>query len=162
MINPATQEQVLDPETHTPVRDPAQIETAASVVRAQVRGLGHTEQGRQIKTPDSIIQDLEVIKAVAADNVEILREADRTRRAARRMHSRARLVAMKRSELKSADERKAEAEEACMAEWELADSAEVAYEYAKSVAGLVDLAKSATQTQSKQVEIMYQLAGRGQ
>jgi hypothetical protein len=157
VIDPSTGELVVDPETQTPVKDPSDIESAADVVRKRVAPqsvLG------QIKTPDSIIADLEAVKVAAAHNVLIVREADRTRRAAKRIHARARLKALKNAQ-GTVDDRKAEADVVAMAEWEIADNAEVAYEYARSVAQLVRDRTSAIQTQAKQVELTYQLAGKG-
>jgi hypothetical protein len=97
---------------------------------------------------------------LAAQNVRILREADRARRVAKRAHKLAYSVAYKNAQGTVGD-REASAEKATAGEWEAADNAEIAYEYARSVAQLVRDRTSAVQTQSKQVELTYQLAGRG-
>jgi hypothetical protein len=113
----------------------------------------------QIKTPDSIIADLENLKHLAAQNVMILREADKTKRSMKRALKRARLAALKSATGKDAETRALEADVACEAEWEAADNAEMAHDYAKTVAQLVYENKSSVQTQAKQVELTYQLAG---
>jgi hypothetical protein len=159
VTDPGSGEVVVDQETQKPVEDPAQIEKWTDWVAARA-GQKPPESG-QIKTPDSIIADLELMGHLAAQNVRILREGDKTRRAARRLHARARLVAVKAATGKDADTRKLEAEVATEAEWEAADNAEIAYEYAKSVAELVRSRTSAVQTMAKQVELTFQLAGRG-
>ncbi|WP_022886397.1 hypothetical protein [Glaciibacter superstes] len=159
MTGPGSGEQVVDEDTQTPVEEPKQIEAWSDWV-AQRAGRKPPEPG-QIKTPDSIIADLDLMGHLAAQNVRILREADKTRRVARRAHARARLGALKDAVGKDADTRKLEAEVATEEQWESADNAEIAYEYAKSVAELVRSRTSAVQTQSKQVELTYQLAGRG-
>lgn len=140
------------------VRQPAEIERWANWVRERV---AIQPVSGQLKTPDSIISDLENLKYLGAQNVMILREADKTRRDAKRTLARARLLALKDATGKDADTRRLEAEVASADQWEAADNAEIAYEYAKSVASLVRDNTSAVQTQSKQVELTYQLAGRG-
>lgn len=114
-----------------------------------------------IKTPDSIIEDLEVVQYVAGQNVAVLREADRTRRAARRALAKAVARAMKAATGKTVAEREAEVEIATETEADLTEDAEIAFTYAKSIAELTETTKSAVQTQSKQVELTYQLSGTG-
>lgn len=158
MINPATGEVVVD-EDGKPVVDPAQIESWCEYVNQRVAPKQAPAVG-QIKTPDSIVQDLEMLGHLASQNVRILREADRTRRAVKRMLTRARLTARAGTTGKDADTRAEEVAVASMAEWEISDNAEVAYEYAKNLAQLTRDRTSAVQTQSKQVELTYHLAGR--
>ena len=158
MINPGTGDVVVDWESGQPVKDPKTIEEWAGQIRAQTAA---APVPGQIKTPDSIIEDLENLKYLAAQNVLILREGDRTRRAARRMLARARLVASKAATAKDADTRKLEMDVAAEKEVEICDNAEIAYEYAKAVADAVRTNTSAVQTQAKQVELTYQLSNRG-
>jgi hypothetical protein len=158
MINPGTGAVVVDFESGQPVKDPATIQEWASGIRERT---AKAPVPGEIKSPDSIIADLENLKYLAAQNVMILREADRTRRAARRMLSRARLTALKKATGKDAETRRLESDVAAEAEVEICDNAEIAYEYAKGIADAVRTNTSAVQTQAKQVEITYQLAGRG-
>ncbi|AYG02398.1 hypothetical protein [Gryllotalpicola protaetiae] len=112
-----------------------------------------------IKTPDSIIYDLEMLGHLAAQNVRIVREADRTRRTAKRTLARARALALREAKGRDVESRKAETELATLNATETVDNAEVAYQYARDLAALVRDRTSAVQTQSKQVELTYQLSG---
>lgn len=142
------------------VHPPAEIERWAEDIRQRIVGDRPPQDG-VIKSPDSIIADLEVLKYVAGQNVVILREAERTRSRARRIHALAVARATKKAEGKTVAEREADVVLATAAEADAAEDAEIAYSYAKRVADLTESAKSATQTQAKQVEITYALAGTG-
>lgn len=148
-------EEHVGPES---LRPPAELEAWSNWVRE--RSAVKPVSG-QIKTPDSIITDLETLKYLAAQNVMIVREADKTRRSAKKALKRARLLALKGASGKDAETRALEADVACEAEWDAADAADIAYDYAKFVAQLVYENKSSVQTQAKQVELTYQLAGSG-
>lgn len=138
------------------VSTPAQIENWSEKLRRRIAKPLPT-QGR-VKTPDSIIEDLEMVLYVAGQNVAVLHEADRTRRAARRALAKAVASATKAAAGKTVDARKAEVELATETEADAAENAEIAYTYAKSIAELTETTKSAVQTQARQVEITYSLA----
>jgi len=152
-----TEAPQLDDDNGRPVESPAQIEEWAERLRKRLSK--PLPDDGAVKTPDSIIHDLELVQYVAGQNVAVLREADRTRRAARRALAKATARATQTATGKAADIRKAEIELAVEAEADAAEDAEIAFTYAKSVAELTELVKSAVQTQSKQVEITYSLAG---
>lgn len=154
-----TADVALRDETGAEVHDPAEIEEWSENLRKRIAK--PIPKPGQIKTPDSIIEDLEMVQYVAGQNVAVLREADRTRRAARRALAKAVAQAQKAATGKTVDDRKAEVEIATEAEADAAENAEIAYTYAKSIAELTETTKSAVQTQSKQVELTYQLAGTG-
>ena len=52
----------------------------------------------QIKTPDDVIDDLEMAKHLAAKSAAIIRDADKTKRAITRLHILARGKALKNSD----------------------------------------------------------------
>lgn len=154
-----TTDVVLRDEDGAEVHAPAEIEEWAENLRKRIAK--PLPQRGVIKTPDSIIEDLEVVQYVAGQNVAVLREADRTRRAARRALAKAVAKAHKSATGKTVDDKKAEVEIATEAEADAVENAEIAYTYAKSIAELTETTKSAVQTQSKQVELTYSLAGSG-
>ncbi|UOE45507.1 hypothetical protein [Agromyces larvae] len=151
----AQPDRVVDEQVESPETIQRWTEYVARRVAA-----ARPPDGAQVKTPDSIVADLEMLGHLAAQNVRILREADRARRVAIRQHKLARARALKDAQGTVA-EREAAADLATAVEWERADDAEIAYDYARSMARLVEQRTSAVQTQSKQVELTYQLAGRG-
>lgn len=162
MQDPFTGEKVLDQETGKPVEDPSTIEQWSEKLRASVGELTRPMPAGTVKTPDDIIRDLDELDRIASQVVAVTREADKTRRAAKRMLTKARLRARGGADAKDAEARGEQVSVASMAEWEIFDNSEVAYEYARSVARLVENRASHVQTQSKQVEVTYHLAGRGQ
>lgn len=154
---PGTDEPVVDPNGR-PVRDPDDIEKDAEFIRSRLAP--QPVQG-QIKTPDEIIDDLEWAKHLAARGAVVIRDADKTRRAVKRLHAIAHGKALRASELKSAEQREAEAFEATVGLAELVDEAEIAYNFARDVARSVEGSTSAVQTQAQMVKTMYGLAGSG-
>lgn len=149
---------IVDPETGRPIRDPEDVEQAANEIRAR---LAQRPVTGQIKTPDSIIEDLEYAKWAAAQSPAIIRDADRTVRVLQRRYSRAYSAQVRLSEAKAADERRLEAEVALEPLLVQLDAAEVALEYAKRVAKSIEASTSAIQTQAAQVRITYDLTGTG-
>lgn len=148
--------ELLD-EDGTVVHSPAEIEEWSENLRRRI-ARKMPEPGT-VKTPDSIIADLDMVVYVAGQNVAVLKEAERTVRAARRTLAKAIARATKAAEGKTVAEREAEVEIATEAEADAAENAEIAFNYAKRIADLTETTKSATQTQAKQVEITYSLAG---
>lgn len=149
--------EVMDREGR-PVRDPAELEGEAEYVRAR---LAPKPIVGQIKTPDDIITDLEWAKHLAAKSAVIIRDADRTLRALQVLYIKAELGVTRKSDAKSVEERKAEAQIALPELFAALSEAEVVFEFAKRVAKSVEGSTSAIQTQAKQVEITYHLAGSG-
>lgn len=115
----------------------------------------------QIKTPDEIVGELDQLKYLAGLNTLVLREAAKTRKANRKRAIRARALASKRATGKDAKTRELQVEVMAAAQIDAAEDAEIAYDYAKSVAQLVYENKSSVQTQFRAVELTYQLAGAG-
>jgi hypothetical protein len=157
MLNPETQKPILDTEGRE-VRSPSEIEADAEFARAR---LAPMPTPNQIKTPDDIIEDLEVAKNLAARSAVIIRDADKTKRALARVHAIAHGKALRTSTAKSAELREADAYEASIELRGMLDAAEVAFDFARSVARSVESSTSALQTQSKMVAITYGLAGTG-
>jgi hypothetical protein len=139
------------------VHPPAEIEEWSENLRRRIAR--KPPESGIIKTPDSIIADLDMVVYVAGQNVAVLKEAERTVKAARKELARAIARATKTATGKTVADREAEVTLATEAEVDLADDAEIAFNYAKRIADLTETTKSATQTQAKQVEIMYSLAG---
>lgn len=139
------------------VQSAEQIEEWSENLRLRIRR--ELPQQGTIKTPDSIIQDLDMVLHVAGQNVALVKEAERTNKAAKRALARATATARQKATGKSSDDRSAEVVLETETEQETADNAEIAFNYAKSVAALTETTKSAVQTQARQVEIMYSLAG---
>lgn len=115
----------------------------------------------QIKTPDDIVRELEQLKYLAGLNTLVLREAAKTRKEYRKLAIRARALAVRRATGRDAKTRELQIEVIAGAQIDAAEDAEIAYDYAKSVAQLVYENKSSVQTQAKQVELSYQLSGSG-
>ncbi|WGD38496.1 hypothetical protein [Lysinibacter sp. HNR] len=139
-----------------PVKAPEEIEQWASWIRE--KATKKPPEPGTIKTPDSIIQDLDELVYLAGQNVLILHEADWTRTTAKRELAKAEALASQ-GLTGTAAARAAAVLLATHEEREAAEIADIAYRYAKSCADLVESRKSAVQTQSKQVEVTYQLAG---
>jgi len=157
MIDPGTGNPIVDPEGK-PVREPSALEADAEWARTR---LAPMPVPGQIKTPDDVIEDLEVAKHLAAKSALIIRDADKTKRAVARLHAIAHGKALRASTAKSAELREADAAENTLELKTLLDAAEVAYDFAKNVARSVESSTSALQTQSKMVAITYGLAGSG-
>lgn len=113
----------------------------------------------EVRTPDQIIQQLELVDSVANKALWIVKEADQVRGDAAEELLRARASALGSVEGKNAEQRAAavdlQTEEVRARE----AAAQIAYRYAKGLADLVDSRKSSLQTQSKLVLATYQLAG---
>jgi hypothetical protein len=140
------------------IHSPAEIEEWSERLRKRI-ARRRPEPGL-IKTPDSIIADLEMVQYVAGQNIAVLKEAERTLKSARKALARAIARATQAATGKTVADREAEVTLATEAEVDVADDAEIAFNYAKRLADLTEVTKSATQTQAKQVEITYGLAGR--
>lgn len=154
---PGTDEAVVDPNGR-PVRDPDDIEKDAEFIRSR---LAPQPVLGQIKTPDEVIDDLEWAKHLAARAAVVIRDADKTRRAVKRLHAIAHGKALRASAAKSAELREAEAFEATVQLAELVDDAEIAYNFARDVARSVEGSTSAVQTQASMVKVTFGLAGSG-
>lgn len=157
MIDPYTEQDIVDPKGRL-VRDTDAIEQDAEWVRAR---LAPTPVEGQIKTPDAIIDDLEWAKHLAARSAVIIRDADKTRRATKRLLSIAHGKALKGSSAKSAELREADAFAATVQLVELVDDSEIAYNFARDVARSVEGSTSAVQTQASMVKVTFGLAGTG-
>lgn len=137
---------------------PADIESEVEFIRR--RAARRPVEG-QIKTPDDIVRELEDLKYLAGLNTLVLRKAAVTRKANRKRALKAKALAAKRANGKDAKTRELQIEVIAAAQIDALEDAEIAYDYAKSVAQLVYENKSSVQTQAKQVELSYQLAGTG-
>lgn len=157
MLAPGTDDVITD-QDGKPVREPAEIEADAEYIRARLAPM--PVQG-QIKSPDDIIEDLEVAKHMAAKSALVIRDADKTRRAVRRLHAIAHGKALRASTAKSAELREADAYEATSALQEQVDVAEIVFDFARNVAKSVENSTSALQTQAGMVKVTYGLAGTG-
>ena len=93
MRDPFTGEDVLDQETGKPVEDPSVIEQWSEKLRASVGELTRPMPAGTVKSPDDIVRDLDELDRIASQVVAVTREADKTRRAAKRMLTKARLRA---------------------------------------------------------------------
>ena len=113
----------------------------------------------EVRTPDEIVQQLELVDSVAAKALWIVKEADKVRAQASEALVKARAVAQGRAEGKNAEARSSAVELATEEERAAESAAQIAYRYAKGLADLVDSRKSSLQTQSKLVLATYQLAG---
>lgn len=140
------------------VKPVSEIESNVEFIRK--RAAARPVEG-QIKTPDDIVRELEQLKYLAGLNTLVLREAAKTRKEHRKLAIRARAMAVKRATGRDAKTRELQIEVIAAAQIDAAEDAEIAYDYARSVAQLVYENKSSVQTQAKQVELSYQLAGSG-
>lgn len=112
----------------------------------------------EVRTPDQIIHQLELVDSVANKALWIVKEADRVRGDAAEVLLRAKSKAQAGAEGKNAAERTAAVDLATERERAEEAAAQIAYRYAKGLADLVDSRKSSLQTQSKLVLATYQLA----
>lgn len=147
---------VLDPETGQ-IIDPASLEDDVERMRAAATPLGRSDG--VVRGPDWVIEQLEAVSSLAGHMVRVLWQADKVRAAARRALARATAQATQQAVGKTVAERAAEVTLAIEDAQETSDIAEIAYNYAKATARLIEERKSAVQTISRQVEITYQLAG---
>lgn len=143
---------------------PAVISDAASAnawseyVRSKITPI-HVDS--EIRGPDWIIHSLDDVAAAAGRMVLVVKEADLIRRTAARELAKARA----RAQRKAAEEggrvadKEARVEELTEVEADAADVAEAAYQYARSIARLVEERKSGVQTMARMVELTYSLAG---
>lgn len=145
-------------ERGRPVRMPAEIELEADDARTH---LAPRPQKGQIKTPDELVDDLEWAKHYAAKSAVIIRDAERTLKALRRLYDRRFSVVVKRSRAKSSDERRQDTDLILGGLVAAMDDAEVVFEYSKRVAKSVETTTSAIQTQARMVDTTYRLAGTG-
>lgn len=111
-----------------------------------------------IRTPDQIIHQLELVDSVANKALWIVKEADKVRADAAEGLLKARAVAQGKAEGKTAADRTAAVDLATESEQSGESAAQIAYRYAKGLADLVDSRKSSLQTQSKLVLATYQMA----
>jgi hypothetical protein len=138
--------------------DPASANAWADHVRKRVTP---TLEDSEVRGPDYVIAELERISAAAGVMVVVVRDADVVRRDTARVLATARAHAQSvaAAEGGRVADKAAKVELAIAAEAEAADLAEIALEYAKSVARLVESRKSSVQTIGRMVEITYSLAG---
>lgn len=142
---------------------PAQITDAAAVdawshyVRDKVTP---TPDPSEIVTPDQVISELRNLSAAAGRMVLVVRDADVIRREAARTLAKAQAKAQRTAagEGGRVADKAARVEELTEAEADAANVADAAYEYARSVARLVDNQKSSVQTIARLVELTYSLA----
>lgn len=113
----------------------------------------------EVRTPDQIIHQLELVDSVANKSLWIVKEADKVRGDAAEVLLRARAKAQGQAEGKTAADRNAAVDLATEDERAAEAAAQIAYRYAKGLADLVDSRKSSLQTQSKLVLATYQMAG---
>lgn len=144
------------------ITDPGSVNAWAHYVRDKVTP---TPDPAHIVTPDDVIAELQNLKAAAGRMVLVVKEADEIRGDAARAIAKATAAAqMKvrdeaREEKLTVDEKAARVEQLTSSEADAAAVAERAYQYARSVARLVDDQKSAVQTIARLVELTYSLAG---
>jgi len=112
----------------------------------------------EIRTPDQIMHQLELVDSVAGKALWIVKEADKVRGEASERLLRARAAAQGEAEGKTAADRAAAVDLTTADERAMESAAQIAYRYAKGLADLVDSRKSSLQTQSKLVLATYQLA----
>lgn len=141
------------------VKSAERIEAEVEYIRR--RAATKPVEDGQVKTPDDIIRELEQLKYLAGLNTLVLRDAAKARKANRKRAILARALASKQATGKDAKTRELQIEVMAAEQIEALENSEIAYDYAKSVAQLVYENKSSVQTQAKQVELTYQLAGTG-
>lgn len=112
-----------------------------------------------IRTPDQIMQQLELVDSVANKALWILNKADKVRSAAKKALLLAKSKAKSTAEGKTVADREAAVAVATVDEAAELEAAQIAYRYAQGLADLVDNRKSSLQTQAKLVLATYQMAG---
>lgn len=123
-----------------------------------------TPDPSHVTTPDDVIADLQALRAAAGRMVIVVKSADDVRGGAVRALAKAKARAQMtvrdeaQEEKLTVDERAARVEQLTETEADAEAVAERAYQYARSVARLVDDQKSAVQTIARLVELTYSLA----
>ncbi|GGH33988.1 hypothetical protein [Microbacterium album] len=144
------------------ITDPASAVAWSHYVREKVTP---TPDPSHIVAPDDVIAELQNLKAAAGRMVLVVKEADDLRGTAARALARATAKAQMqvreeaKAEKLTVDEKAARVEQLTATEADEAAVAERAYQYARSVARLVDDQKSAVQTIARLVELTFSLAG---
>lgn len=113
----------------------------------------------EIRTPDQIMGQLELVDSVAGKALWTVKEADKVRADAAETLLAARARAQGSAEGKTVADRTAAVELETADERTEEAAAQIAYRYAKGLADLVDSRKSSLQTQAKLVLATMQLAG---
>lgn len=114
-----------------------------------------------IKTPDSLVRDLEQVRNHAAQGAIELRKAEAAYLEAKRMHDREYALAYKRAS-GPVEDRKQQATIDADSFAQAMDDAQIVLNYVKAQARSLDSQQSNLQTQARLVEITYRLAGVGQ
>lgn len=143
---------MTEPVTHTA----AEVEGWVAQMRKEI-AIDPPAPG-EIRTPDQIIQQLELVDSVANKALWIVKEADKVRADAAESLLQARARAQSSAEGKNAADRAAAVDLATEAQRGEEQAAQIAYRYAKGLADLVDSRKSSLQTQAKLVLATVQLA----
>lgn len=140
---------------------PEAVEAAANQMRAQARPPEPSRGDQQIKTPDDIIYELEVVEHELNMAVRMVRDADKQRANAKAVLRRAVAKAQfaQKANGGTAAEKSARVVEAVEDEQVAVDVADVTYRFAKSTADWLEGRKSSLQTQAKLVMATLQLAG---
>lgn len=111
-----------------------------------------------IRTPDQIMGQLELVDSIAGNALWIVKEADKVRADAAESLLQARAKAQGTAEGKTVADRTAAVELETASERADEAAAQIAYRYAKGLADLVDSRKSSLQTQAKLVLATMQLS----
>lgn len=143
---------MTEPVTHTA----AEVEGWVAQMRKEI-AIDPPAPG-EIRTPDQIIQQLELVDSVANKSLWIVKEADKVRAESAESLLQARARAQSSAEGKNAADRAAAVDLATEAQRGEEQAAQIAYRYAKGLADLVDSRKSSLQTQAKLVLATVQLA----
>lgn len=144
------------------IADPRAVDTWAHYVREKVTP---SPDPSHIVAPDEVIGKLQDLMAAAGRMVIVVKAADDIRGRTARAHARAVASAQMTVRAESqeskltVDEKAARVEQLTADQSDEAAVAERAYQYARSVARLVDDQKSAVQTIARLVELTYSLAG---
>jgi|GEM_PF-2978365 len=144
------------------ITDPQSANAWSHYVRDKITPTPDTSR---IVGPDDVIAELQNLKAAAGRMVLVVKEADEIRGATARGLARATATAQMKVRDEAREEKLTVDEKAARVEQLTADAAdgaavaERAYQYARSVARLVDDQRSAVQTIARLVELTYSLAG---
>lgn len=140
------------------ITDAAAVDTWSHYVCDRVTP---TPDPSEIVTPDQVIAELRNLAAAAGRMVMVVRDADVIRRDAGRVLAKAKARAQRTASEEGGRvaDKEARVEELTEDEADAAGVADAAYEYARSVARLVDSQKSAVQTIARLVELQMSLAG---
>ena len=140
------------------INDAASANAWSDYVRSKITPI---QVDSEIRGPDWIIHALDDVAAAAGRMVLVVKEADMIRRTAGRDLAKARAMAQRKAaeEGGRVADKEARVEELTEGEADAADVAEAAYQYARSIARLVEDRKSGVQTMARMVELTYSLAG---